>query len=171
MRFWWVNQNQTHRFEVRGGYLWSPKTAKGGRRNHFYDTMAELHAGDVVFSYFDTKIQAVGVVQSRAVTAPKPDFGAAGKTWDSVGWLVDVEFVQCPAPFRPKEVISDLIPHLPEKYAPLQKNGNGLQTILRFPRESGHPTCRLDEAAGRMSPWQSQEGSSPSSTRPRRPIE
>ena len=42
---------------------------------------------------------------------------------------------------------------------------------LRFPRESGHPTCRLDEAAGRMSPWQSQEGSSPSSTRPRRPIE
>ena len=44
-------------------------------------------------------------------------------------------------------------------------------TWLRFPRESGHPTCRLDEAAGRMSPWQSQEGSSPSSTRPRRPIE
>lgn len=129
MRFWWVNQNQTHRFEVRGGYLWSPKTAKGGRKNHFYDTMAELQAGDVVFSFFDTKIQAVGVVQSQAVTAPKPEFGAAGKAWDSVGWLVDVEFVPCPAPFRPKEVIEDLIPHLPEKYAPLQKNGNGLQTI------------------------------------------
>ena len=46
-----------------------------------------------------------------------------------------------------------------------------LNGILRFPRESGHPTCRLDEAAGRMSPWQSQEGSSPTSTRPRRPIE
>ena len=44
-------------------------------------------------------------------------------------------------------------------------------TALRFPRESGHPTCRLDETAGRMSPWQSQEGSSPSSTKPRQRIE
>ena len=42
---------------------------------------------------------------------------------------------------------------------------------MRFPRESGHPTCRLDEVAGRMSSWQLREGSSPSSTRPRRPIE
>ena len=25
MRFWWVNQNQTYRQEVAGGYLWSPK--------------------------------------------------------------------------------------------------------------------------------------------------
>ena len=25
MRFWWVNQNQTWRQEVGGGYLWSPK--------------------------------------------------------------------------------------------------------------------------------------------------
>ena len=40
-----------------------------------------------------------------------------------------------------------------------------------YPGESGCPTCRLDEAAGRMSPWQSQEGNSPSSTRPRQRIE
>src|SRR5947208_258708 len=25
MRYWWVNQNQTYRHEVQGGYLWSPK--------------------------------------------------------------------------------------------------------------------------------------------------
>jgi hypothetical protein len=24
MRYWWVNQNQTYRHEVQGGYLWSP---------------------------------------------------------------------------------------------------------------------------------------------------
>lgn len=22
MRFWWVNQNQTYRREIQGGYLW-----------------------------------------------------------------------------------------------------------------------------------------------------
>lgn len=129
MRYWWVNQNQTHRFEVRGGFLWSPKTSKGGMRNHFYDSMAQLQPGDIVFSFFDTRIQAVGVVQSYAVTAAKPDFGAAGYAWGSVGWLVDVEFIPCPSPFRPKDVITDLVPHLAEKYAPLQKNGNGLQGV------------------------------------------
>ena len=25
MRYWWVNQNQTFRQEIAGGYLWSPK--------------------------------------------------------------------------------------------------------------------------------------------------
>lgn len=31
MRFWWVNQNQTYRHEVPGGYLWSPKRKKGNK--------------------------------------------------------------------------------------------------------------------------------------------
>jgi 2-polyprenyl-6-methoxyphenol hydroxylase-like FAD-dependent oxidoreductase len=30
MRYWWVNQNQTHRHELGGGYLWSPKRPVGG---------------------------------------------------------------------------------------------------------------------------------------------
>ena len=62
------------------------------------------------------------------------------------------------------------IKSLPRLYDELNSSQQTVHGV-RFPRESGHPTCRLDEAAGRMSPWQSQEGSSPSSTRPRRPIE
>jgi hypothetical protein len=33
MRYWWVNQNQTFRHEIAGGYLWSPKRNKGNRLN------------------------------------------------------------------------------------------------------------------------------------------
>ena len=33
-----MNQNQTHRIELKGGFLWSPKTARGGRKHYFYDT-------------------------------------------------------------------------------------------------------------------------------------
>jgi hypothetical protein len=36
MRYWWVNQNQTYRPEVQGGYLWSPKRNANGARNPFY---------------------------------------------------------------------------------------------------------------------------------------
>ena len=42
MRYWWVNQNQTYRHEVRGGYLWSPKRNANGARNPFYDSMREV---------------------------------------------------------------------------------------------------------------------------------
>ena len=39
MRYWWVNQNQTYRQEVKGGYLWSPKRTANGARNPFYEFM------------------------------------------------------------------------------------------------------------------------------------
>jgi hypothetical protein len=32
MRYWWVNQNQTFRQEIAGGYLWSPKRNANGAR-------------------------------------------------------------------------------------------------------------------------------------------
>ena len=129
MRHWWVNQNQTHKIELEGGFLWSPKTARGGRRNHFYDTMKEVSPGDIVFSFFDTFIQAVGIVQSRATTAPKPEFGTAGDPWDSIGWLVEVDYFRLPAPFRPREHMQALAPLLPQKYSPLRANGDGLQGV------------------------------------------
>ena len=40
MRTWWVNQNQTYRQEIKGGYLWSPKRRAEGARNHFYETIS-----------------------------------------------------------------------------------------------------------------------------------
>ena len=37
MRYWWVNQNQTYRQELKGGYLWSPKRKANGARNPYYE--------------------------------------------------------------------------------------------------------------------------------------
>lgn len=129
MRYWWVNQNQTYEFEVPGGFLWSPKTRADGARNYFYQTMEEVRLGDLVFSYYGTKIQAIGIVQRQAVTAPKPNFRAAGSNWSDVGWYVEVEFKELKNPIKPKEYMNEIGPLLADKYAPLQSNGNGLQGI------------------------------------------
>lgn len=80
MRYWWVNQNQTYATEVRGNFMWSPKTNANGARNPFYDFMREVAPGDIVFSFCDTRIKALGLVTGTAQTAPKPDFGGAGET-------------------------------------------------------------------------------------------
>jgi hypothetical protein len=130
MRYWWVNQNQTYRHEVAGGYLWSPKRNRNGRINPFYEFMKEVTPGDVVFSFSDTRIAAVGRARSGAYEAPKPlEFGQVGAYWEVIGWRIDVDFMELGHPIRPIEHIDRLRPYLPAKYSPLQPNGNGLQSV------------------------------------------
>jgi hypothetical protein len=130
MRYWWVNQNQTYVHEVAGGYLWSPKRNRNGRVNPFYEFMKEVSTGDVIFSFSDTRILAIGRAVSGAYEAPKPlEFGRVGAYWELVGWRVDVEFTQLQNRIRPIEHISTLRPYLPAKYSPLQANGKGLQSV------------------------------------------
>ena len=50
MNYWWVNQNQTHRQEVGGGY------------NHFYNNMTLVRPGDIVYSFFGDKIKYIGTI-------------------------------------------------------------------------------------------------------------
>jgi len=130
VRYWWVNQNQTYRHEVLGGYLWSPKKNQGGGRNPFYDFMREVAPGDVIFSFADTLVKAIGIAVSNAYEAPKPlEFGQTGAYWDTIGWRVDVQFVELRLPIRPADHMQVLAPHLPEKYSPLLADGRGLQAI------------------------------------------
>ena len=129
MRYWWVNQNQTFAAETSGGFLWSPKTRADGGRNQFYDFMLEVEPGDIIFSFCDTKIKAVGKAIGVAETAPKPDFGKAGDVWSHEGWLVPVEFQMLDNAPRPKDYITQLAPLLPAKYSPLQCSGNGNQGV------------------------------------------
>lgn len=130
MRYWWVNQNQTYKHEIAGGYLWSPKTKANGARNPYYDFMRELAPGDVVFSFAETRIGAIGRVASHAYEAPKPaEFGAAGAYWDVIGWRVDVTFVRLDRPVRPADHMRELLPVLPRKYSPLQATGGGQQNV------------------------------------------
>jgi hypothetical protein len=130
MRYWWVNQNQTYRQEIAGGYLWSPKRNANGGRNPFYEFMRETAPGDLVFSFADTKILAIGVVQSYCFESPKPlEFGSAGQNWENVGWKVNVDFTRLLNQVRPKDNFDLVRKALPTRYSPLQQNGNGIQSI------------------------------------------
>src|SRR5882757_9572872 len=130
MRYWWVNQNQTYRHEVGGGYLWSPKRNANGARNPFYESMREVAPGDLIFSFMDTRILAVGIAQSYCWESPKPlEFGKSGENWEGIGWRVKVHFTELAKKVRPKDHIDILRPLLPGKYSPLQPNGNGLQSV------------------------------------------
>ena len=128
MQFWWVNHNQTYAHEVGEGFLWSPKTSRGGVFNQFYENMRLAKPGDIVISYAGTMVRAIGVVQSPATDVEKPVvFGTVGDYWDKDGWFLPVEFTEAPIPFRPKERMETIGPLLPNKYSPINPNGNGSQ--------------------------------------------
>ena len=130
MAFWWVNQNQTFAQESEGGYLWSPKRKSNDQRNPFYEFMREVSPGDVVFSFANTRIPAIGIAQSTAYEAPKPpEFGAAGPNWSDIGWKVAVRYFPLQNRIRPSDHNDRLQPLMPRTYAPLQATGRGNQGV------------------------------------------
>ena len=130
MRYWWVNQNQTFKQELAGGYLWSPKRHANGRRNPFYEFMREVAPGDVVFSFSDTRIPAIGIVSGYCRESPKPtEFGKTGTNWSQIGWKVDVRWRTLEHRVRPKDHLSVLQREVGALYSPLDANGNGKQAV------------------------------------------
>ena len=92
--------------------------------------MKAVNPRDVVFSFKDTFIKAVGIATGHAETAAKPtEFSAVDNPWSHEGWCVPVSFTELDKPIRPKNHMDDLRPTLPSKYSPLQSNGNGLQAV------------------------------------------
>jgi len=126
MRYWWVNQNKTYRQEIDGGYLWAPQS---GIWHH--EILSQLQPGDLVFSFKDTFIAAIGVVQRVAEDMVKPDFGGHGDNWLDLGWSVATEFIELSHPIKPSEIMTLIDPLLPGKYSPIQAvTGRGNQIYL-----------------------------------------
>ncbi|EKX55903.1 putative type II restriction endonuclease [Rhodobacter sp. AKP1] len=126
--YWWVNHKQTYEHEVNGSYIWSPTTRRDGGRNEFYENMKRVRVGDIIFSYADAKVKAIGVCTAPAALVPKPkEFGSAGHAWSDEGWLIAVDFQILEQPLRPKDHMDKLAPLLPTKYSPIRENGSGNQ--------------------------------------------
>ena len=132
MRYWWVNQNQTHRQEIGGGYLWSPQAQRESRSQPFYESMREVAPGDVVFSFVDTRIVAIGIAASCYYESPKPsEFGQTGMNWERVGWRVRMRFTQQINQVRPRVRLQALLTHPRQASIPLRKSTASTATRMR----------------------------------------
>ena len=126
MGFWWVNHKQTAREERGGNYIWAPKLNMAGRRSWSWDNLPRTRLGDIVFSYAQTKIGAVGIVVEECQERRRPDeFGKVGDAWDKQGWAVGVEWQMLAAPVFPKLHMDEIAPLLRPKYSPIKTDGNG----------------------------------------------
>src|ERR1035437_4768885 len=92
--------------------------------------MKEVAPDDLIFSFVDTWIVAIGNCVSYCYESPKPaEFGGVGLNWEAIGWRVRVKFTSLVHRVRPKDHINLLRRLLPARYSPLQESGNGIQSV------------------------------------------
>ncbi|HVW67721.1 MAG TPA: HNH endonuclease signature motif containing protein, partial [Steroidobacteraceae bacterium] len=124
-----VNHNRTHREELEGEFLWSPKKKPSSGAAESSSNMTKVMPGDVVFacSLGDSALRAVGVALSRAREATNPlEFGRVRRQAGSQrGWHVTVRFAELPQPLPLKQHVEELARVLPEKHSPLRASGDG----------------------------------------------
>lgn len=127
MKYWWVNQKQTYRQEIGNGYMWSPKRQQDGKKHFSYEYMKHVEPGDVIFSYANAQIIAVGIAKTHCYSFPKPiEFGNTGDYWSNEGWKVDVHYQKVSTPIRTIDNIDILRPYLPATKSPIRpENGKG----------------------------------------------
>jgi putative restriction endonuclease len=65
MNFWWVNQKRTYRHEIGEGYMWSPKRQQDGNKHFSYEYMKHVQPGDIIFSYANAAIIALGIASTH----------------------------------------------------------------------------------------------------------
>jgi hypothetical protein len=129
--YWWVNHHQAFRQEWEGGYLWWPKKKENASHNESHDNLTRVLPGDVVYSFADAAIRAVGVVLGRAHEAPKPaESGVVGdQRTQAMGWRVSVRFSELETPLHPKDHATDLAAVLPKRHSPIHASGDGNQSV------------------------------------------
>src|SRR5258708_10842550 len=108
--------------------------------------MREASPGDLVFSFVDTRIAAIGIIESYCFESPKPlEFGLAGQYWENVGWKENVRFTELLNRIRPQDHIVILRKVLTSRYSPLYHNGHGYQGIYltALPDDTAEVLARL----------------------------
>jgi hypothetical protein len=131
--FWWVNHSGTVRHEIEGSYLWfANKLRKSKARSESDKNIQRLLPGDIVYSFADGAIGAIGVVLGSAREAAKPlEFDSIAEYADTqTGWLVPVRFMTLTSSLRTEEYGAELAPVLPRKHPPILAGGASNQHVV-----------------------------------------
>ncbi|MFG6117931.1 McrB family protein [Thalassobacillus sp. B23F22_16] len=89
--YWWVNQGQTAKDEVEGGFLWAPKKNKQGTPLTHHTDLLKANPGDVVFAYSQGAIHSICEVTEKAITSKKPSTFTTDQ-WGEDGNLLRVQY-------------------------------------------------------------------------------
>jgi len=125
MAYWWVTHGKTWREELDGGYLWAPVLDNAGHSRYYHRNLASIADGDLVFSYANGALRAIGVATSKGAPAQKPI--ELGGDWSEAGLMVRVNYLELPGgyPIRSMRGVVDDLARIPR--GPLDVHGRAKQ--------------------------------------------
>ena len=101
MSVFYVYQGITYKEERHGGYVWSPKLNRAGKKNAGYTMMTNIRKFDFILHNMDGKIMAISVAQTNCYNGKKP----AALTnpdlpiqWDEDGYQIDTKYFDFDVP-------------------------------------------------------------------------
>lgn len=121
--YFWVFQNRTFKEESQGGFLWAPQKNESGRPQHHWTRMKSIKQGDAIIHSVDRKIVAVSIAKADCYAAQKPSGNF--DEWQDQGWRVDSKYFIFDETISTKDYAKEIISKQPEKYAPINKAGDG----------------------------------------------
>jgi hypothetical protein len=118
-------QGHTYEEEKGLGIIWSPQQDKGGNVPHSWQRMTEVKEGDQVFHYVKGNIVAVSIASEDCKVAGKPSIMQAHDGSKDEGYMVDVKYHELDIPVNVRDRFDEILPLLPIKYSPFQRDTNG----------------------------------------------
>lgn len=123
----WVYQNKTYYSEKAGGFLWSPKYTRDGRRHPGYETMKEVRPGDIIIHSYKSEIVTISIAKTACFSCDRPSVAFA--EWDADGWKIECEYFELPLEFSIDSICRKLYELQPVN-GPFVSAGTGKQQYL-----------------------------------------
>lgn len=130
MKSFVVMQGHTYLEEKEMGFIWASKLDSSGMTSHSWERMTEVNEGDRIFHYVKRNIIAVSVATTGCKIAKRPLNIPNNESWNNEGYLVELDYHELELPINIPSNFNDILPYLPIKYSPFQKNTDGNQGYL-----------------------------------------
>lgn len=132
MAVFYVFQGETYKEERTGGYVWSPKLAKGGRKNAGYTKMTEIRKSDFILHNSNGKIVAISIAKTDCFDGAQPRELSDAETsveWDDDGYRVNTKYFDFDVPVKTTEFTEWLAAHY-NKESAFTSAGRGKQQYM-----------------------------------------
>lgn len=124
MKYFLVYQNQTFRYQSKGGFLWSPQKAESGFSVHHWPRMKETEPGNLIFIIVQQKVDSVNQSGTNEChLCREASRNTDEKHVGQEGYLVNAEYHLLQEPFSVRENIKEMLPLAQYKYSSFTSTG------------------------------------------------
>lgn len=138
VRFWWVNQGQSYKWESALQIMWAPYVNKDGKTQHHWERMDHVQPGDVIVNYAHMQIRAISTALTNAHPAVNPHVGNTEWDWEKDGREVKLRVQELEVPLGLEEIPQTLRQGWKALGSPFNVNGGINQGYLfELPEDAG----------------------------------